>query len=72
MTKQHFINLADLIRAHNSIALNGVLKSVSCFTADQIDTLADFCYEQNNAFNRERWLSYIAGTCGKNGGSIKK
>lgn len=22
-------------------------------------------------FNRERWLAYIAGTCGPNGGAVK-
>jgi hypothetical protein len=35
-------------------------------------TLAEFCRDQNGRFNRERWLGYIAGTNGKNGGAIKK
>ena len=30
--------------------------------------LADFCEKQNPAFKRERWLKYIAGECGPNGG----
>ena len=33
--------------------------------------LADFCAAQNPAFNRERWLAYIAGDCGSNGGKRK-
>lgn len=33
-----------------------------------ITMLADFCQAQNPRFNRERWLAYIAGTCGPNGG----
>jgi hypothetical protein len=32
------------------------------------DVLADFCRTQNPRFDRERWLDYIAGKCGPNGG----
>jgi hypothetical protein len=35
------------------------------------DALADFCKAQNPNFNRDRWLDYIAGKCGKNGGKVK-
>lgn len=59
MTKQHFIALADSIRADGT------------FTEAQIQTLADFCAAQNSAFNRERWLAYVAGDCGPNGGKRK-
>jgi nitroreductase len=65
MTKQHFIALADAIRSHNLYASN------QKFTADQLDTLAEFCYYANGRFNRERWLAYIAGECGPNGGARK-
>jgi hypothetical protein len=34
-----------------------------------INHLADFCQSQNPNFNRDRWLGYIAGTNGKNGGA---
>lgn len=37
-----------------------------------ITCLADFCQSQNPRFMRDRWLGYIAGTCGKNGGSVRK
>lgn len=55
MTKKHFIALADHIR-------QGV------YPKNQILQLADFCQSQNPQFNRERWLAYIAGECGPNGG----
>lgn len=64
MSKKHFIALADTIRIFNRFADQP-------FTDEQIRTLADFCQEQNGQFNRDRWLDYIAGKCGKNGGAIK-
>jgi len=63
MTKKHFIALADAIREQN--------KTPRPFLTDQIDQLAWFCQSQNSNFNRERWLGYIAGTNGKNGGAVK-
>ncbi len=65
MTKQHFIALADHIREHNS------LMGVAPFTTQHIETLADFCQAQNPLFKRDRWLAYIFGECGKNGGKVK-
>jgi hypothetical protein len=56
MTKKHFIALADAIRADRT------------FTNYQLITLAEFCRDQNPRFDRERWLDYIAGKCGPNGG----
>ncbi len=41
------------------------------FKDEHIQFLADFCETQNPRFNRSRWLSYIAGECGKNGGKLK-
>jgi hypothetical protein len=60
MTKKHFIQLADTIK-----------ENPSAFTWPSINTLADFCKAQNPNFNRDRWLDYIAGKCGKNGGRVK-
>jgi hypothetical protein len=62
MTKKHFIALADAVR-------NGT--ELITLTQPQIEALADFCASQNPQFNRERWLGYIAGTNGKNGGKVK-
>lgn len=64
MSKKHFIELADLIRYHQG--------TVNAFSPEQINILGDFCRSNNYAFKRERWLAYIKGECGKNGGAIKK
>lgn len=63
MTKKHFIELADKIKWAS--------KGDYPFNAESIAHLADFCQSQNPRFNRERWLSYIKGECGKNGGKVK-
>jgi hypothetical protein len=67
MSKKHFIALADAIRAYQDLPNQG-LPMMNVFTDNQIRMLADFCQAQNSNFNRERWLGYIAGTNGKNGG----
>ena len=61
MTKKNFIALADAIR-------NGT--ALITLSTVQLEALADFCASQNPQFNRERWLGYIAGTNGKNGGKV--
>lgn len=61
MSKKHYIALANTIKGMQPIPL----------TAWQIEQLATFCADQNPRFNRERWLDYIAGKCGPNGGAIK-
>lgn len=66
MTKQNFIALADAIREHNRTAKEG-----AAFTPQTIETLAQFCAGQNPLFKRDRWLAYVAGECGKNGGRVK-
>ena len=66
MTKQHFIALANALRAHNQVA-PGELG----FGPAQLSVLADFCAAQNPRFDRTRWLDYIDGKCGLNGGAVK-
>lgn len=68
MNKKQFIALANAIREHNARESNNSTR----FSNAAIETLADFCKQQNSNFKRERWLSFIAGECGPNGGSIKK
>lgn len=58
MSKKHFIALADFIKS--TPALNN---------PDVIDGLTAFCAEQNPNFNATRFINYIAGLCGPNGGS---
>ncbi len=69
MSKKDFIALADMIREHNQLAVHN---GDTMFDHNHIATLAEFCEQQNSQFNRSRWLAYIAGECGPNGGTIKK
>ncbi len=72
MSKKDFIALANAIREHNRYQQTFSSKDrLQLFTEDQISILADFCQSQNSNFNRERWLSYIAGECGPSGGKVK-
>lgn len=61
MTKKHFIALADAIRNSPDVE----------FADEHLAVLAGFCRRVNPAFNRERWLNYIKGHCGPNGGVIQ-
>jgi hypothetical protein len=69
MSRKNFIELADAIRRHNELQ-QGTTNPI-VFGAFHLNTLATFCQSQNPAFKRERWLGYIKGVNGKNGGSIK-
>jgi hypothetical protein len=62
MSKKHFIALANTIKTANHFSDSPV------FSQQAIHDLAAFCQSQNSNFNRERWLAYIAGECGPNGG----
>jgi hypothetical protein len=79
MSKKDFIALADMLRT----ARMNVIKdedgyplsapySHNPFRDEHIQFLADFCETQNRNFKRQRWLDYIAGKCGSNGGAIRK
>jgi hypothetical protein len=72
MTKKHFVALADAIRDYNENSFEHGTNTASPlrFTHTQMIRLADFCESQNDRFNRKRWLGYIAGKNGKNGGKI--
>lgn len=63
MSKKHFILLATTIREFNSY------NSHAPFSQEQITALALFCQRQNSRFNMQRWLDFIAGECGPNGGA---
>ncbi len=69
MSKKDFIALADeMRRLRDSINYNCDTDMIDVNTV--INRMADFCKSQNPAFMRDRWLDYIAGKCGKNGGKI--
>lgn len=67
MSKKDFIALADAIKENNRFDGPGTLRGM--FSDEQLNVLADFCQSQNSNFKRDRWLSYIAGECGPNGGA---
>jgi len=50
MSKKHFIELADMIAAHNKYCADK-------FTDEQSNALASFCKEQNSAFMRDRGIA---------------
>lgn len=60
MNKKEFIALANVIRANPAT-----------FSREAVKALADFCAQQNPNFKPDRWLDYIAGHCGPNGGKVK-
>jgi hypothetical protein len=64
MSKKHFIALAK----QRAFGANAGRMS---FSTEEINALADFCQQQNSNFNRQRWIAYINGECGKNGGAVK-
>lgn len=78
MSKKHFVALADALKRlqpdmglptsistpQGHAELNG--KQAQWLLTR--DTLADFCKSQNGNFNRARWIAYINGECGPNGG----
>lgn len=68
MSKKHFIALAGVIRHYNK---GDVGPTSVPFNEDAIAILADFCKAMNRNFKRDRWLGYIAGECGPNGGRVK-
>ena len=78
MTKKHFIALADVMRdckpttnSEDTIGIFVVPGGGSEYLWQKtVEKVADFCQSQNSRFNRERWLAYIAGKCGPNGGKL--
>lgn len=75
MSKKEFIALANMLRTARMGYTGGLGADYkpghNPFQQEHLEFLADFCESQNPNFNRSRWLSYIAGECGPNGGAIK-
>ena len=57
MSKKHFIALADALRGAD-------------ISQDVLDRLCAFMARQNTSFMRSRWLAYLKGECGPNGGKV--
>jgi hypothetical protein len=79
MTKKHFIALADAIRCtkpehtgeYDDGTTVGMMEQRSQQWEHDVRSLAAFCESQNPRFNRARWMGYIKGTNGPNGGTPK-
>lgn len=69
MSKKDFIALADFIRDHNRQSPFNVGLP---FDDNHLDVLSAFCRSRNSRFNWNRWIDYIYGRCGPNGGAIRK
>ena len=69
MSKKDFIALADTLRAVRASYAPNWNPNLFRACDDHVTALADFCQRQNPAFNRDRWLDYIAGKCGPSGGA---
>lgn len=67
MSKKDFIAIADAIQKHNRRA-----EFTPSFDDEQLAALATVLGDINPRFDRWRWLNYIAGTHGPNGGAVKK
>ena len=69
MSKQDFIALADALRAEkpgdNWNPNKHVQWELDC------KAIADVCARSNSRFKRDRWMLYVNGKCGQNGGPIK-
>ena len=72
MTKKNFVALADVISSLTVYEDSGGLSNTNIDREEMIQALARFCQSQNPNFNRERWLAYIAGECGPNGGKVAR
>jgi len=47
-------------------------RGVASLSVDSVTALLiSFCKGQNYAFKEGRWLAYLAGECGPNGGKVK-
>ena len=78
MSKKHFIELADVLRFQKPIQsvstedsyVHGLEDGKAIMWDHMVQHLADFCQSQNGQFKRDRWLQYINGECGPNGGKL--
>jgi hypothetical protein len=78
MTKKHFIALADALRNLEPAYADGIMRDAQPDVLWQhaqwemtVVALAQFCQAQNPAFKKDRWIAYINGECGPNGGAVK-
>ena len=79
MSKKDFIALADALRelkptkGSERQSAYGRGHDSGRFSEYEtvLEQLADFCKSRNSRFLRDRWLGYIKGENGPNGGKVK-
>ena len=83
MTKKHFIELADWLRmpgmipasVREAVGLHVNETLQDAITAEVMAVLtrdlARFCKTQNARFDTDRFIGYVRGECGPNGGRVK-
>ena len=67
MTKKTFIQLADTLRATRPRGTLFTPIQLEQWEA-QVKATADMCEQANPQFKRQRWLDYVYGRAGVNGG----
>jgi hypothetical protein len=77
MTKRDFVALADCVRELKPVFSDYSADREAYGAADDqwyetVKRLAVFCERQNYDFDRQRWLDYVNGVCGPNGGNCKE
>ena len=68
MTKKHFIALADAIREHNRKMIATGQEHLA-FNETQLVTLSNAFLHINSNYRPTRWMDYVEGKCGPNGGA---
>ena len=66
MTKKDFIALADALRAEKPGENPNKIQQWEL----DVRAIADLCAATYPRFKRERWLRYVNGQCGPNGGAL--
>lgn len=69
MSKKPFIALADSMKAFFDTNAGKEMDDIS--KGVLMNHMVNFCQDQNPRFNRERWIGYINGDNGPNGGKVK-
>jgi len=65
MTSKSMIRLADAIKAHNKLG------PAETFRSTHLYALCNWMTKENPKFNVDRWIGYLRGKCGPQGGKRK-
>jgi hypothetical protein len=72
MSKKDFIIIADALRAVRASYAPHWDANLFRACDDNIKAIADTLAANYPRFNRSRWIDYVNGECGPNGGAITK